>query len=48
MKPTEDPDVLTVDGDLADPATAARIVGGALGRSGRIDTLINSAGVYIS
>jgi NAD(P)-dependent dehydrogenase (short-subunit alcohol dehydrogenase family) len=26
MKPTEDPDVLTVDGDLADPATADRIV----------------------
>jgi NAD(P)-dependent dehydrogenase (short-subunit alcohol dehydrogenase family) len=24
MTPTEDPDVLTVDGDLADPATASR------------------------
>jgi NAD(P)-dependent dehydrogenase (short-subunit alcohol dehydrogenase family) len=32
MTPTEDPDVLTVDGDLADPATANRIVSGALGR----------------
>jgi NAD(P)-dependent dehydrogenase (short-subunit alcohol dehydrogenase family) len=40
--------VLTVDGDLADPATADRIVSGALGRFGRIDTLINNAGVYIS
>jgi NAD(P)-dependent dehydrogenase (short-subunit alcohol dehydrogenase family) len=48
MKPTKDPDVLTVDGDLADPATADRIVSGALGRFGRIDTLINNAGVYIS
>jgi NAD(P)-dependent dehydrogenase (short-subunit alcohol dehydrogenase family) len=48
MKPTGDPDVLTVDGDLADPATADRIVSGALGRFGRIDTLINNAGVYIS
>jgi len=48
MKPAEDPDVLTVDGDLADPATADRIVSGALGRFGRIDTLINNAGVYIS
>jgi len=48
MKPTEDPDVLTVDGGLADPATADRIVSGALGRFGRIDTLINNAGVYIS
>jgi NAD(P)-dependent dehydrogenase (short-subunit alcohol dehydrogenase family) len=48
MKPTEDPDVLTIDGDLADPATADRIVSGALGRFGRLDTLINNAGVYIS
>ncbi len=48
MKPTEDPDVLTVDGDLADPATADRIIGGALERFGRIDTLVNNAGVYIS
>ena len=48
MKPTEDPDVLTVDGDITDPATADRIVGGALGRFGRIDTLINNAGVFVS
>jgi NAD(P)-dependent dehydrogenase (short-subunit alcohol dehydrogenase family) len=26
MKPAEDPDMLTVDGDLADPATADRIM----------------------
>ena len=48
MKPAEDPDVLTVDGDISDPATADRIVGGALERFGRIDTLINNAGVFIS
>jgi NAD(P)-dependent dehydrogenase (short-subunit alcohol dehydrogenase family) len=48
MKPTEDPGVLTVDGDLADPAAAERIVGGALGRFGRIDTLVNNAGVFVS
>jgi NAD(P)-dependent dehydrogenase (short-subunit alcohol dehydrogenase family) len=48
MKPAEDPDVLTVDGDIADPATADRIISGALGRFGRIDTLINNAGVYLS
>jgi NAD(P)-dependent dehydrogenase (short-subunit alcohol dehydrogenase family) len=48
IKPAEDPDVLTVDGDITDPATAERIVSGALGRFGRIDTLINNAGVYIS
>ena len=44
----EDPDVLAVEGDLAEPATADRIVDGALERFGRIDTLVNNAGVYIS
>ena len=48
MKPTEDPDVLTVDGDIAQPGTADRIIGGALERFGRIDTLVNNAGVFLS
>jgi NAD(P)-dependent dehydrogenase (short-subunit alcohol dehydrogenase family) len=48
MNMTEDPGVLTVDGDIAEPATTDRIVRSALGRFGRIDTLVNDAGVYIS
>ena len=48
IKAVEDPDVLAVEGDLAEPATADRIVDGALERFGRIDTLVNNAGVYIS
>ena len=48
IKAAEDPDVLAVEGDLAEPATADRIVDGALERFGRIDTLVNNAGVYIS
>jgi NAD(P)-dependent dehydrogenase (short-subunit alcohol dehydrogenase family) len=48
IEPGGDPDVLTVDGDIADPATADRIVRETLGRFGRIDTLVNNAGVYIS
>ncbi len=47
IKPSEDRDVLTVDGDVTDPATTERIAGEALGRFGRIDTLINNAGVYL-
>ena len=43
-----DPCVLTVAGDIAKPATADRIVEGALERFGRIDTLVNNAGVYVS
>ena len=45
---SEDPDVLTVAGDIADPATADRITGAGLDRFGRIDTLVNNAGVYLS
>ena len=46
--PSADPDVLTVEGDIAKRATADRIVEGALERFGRIDTLINNAGVFVS
>jgi NAD(P)-dependent dehydrogenase (short-subunit alcohol dehydrogenase family) len=48
IKPTEDPDLVTVAADITDPATAGQIVGAALARFGRIDTLVNNAGVYIS
>jgi len=46
--PSDDVDMLIVDGDIAQPETTERIVGEALERFGRIDTLINNAGVYIS
>jgi len=36
-----------VDGDIGDPGTAARIVDTAVSRFGRIDVLINNAGVFI-
>ncbi|MGA2826738.1 MAG: SDR family oxidoreductase [Streptosporangiaceae bacterium] len=48
IKPAGDSDVLTVDGDIAEPATTDRIISGALERFGRIDTLVNNAGVFIS
>jgi NAD(P)-dependent dehydrogenase (short-subunit alcohol dehydrogenase family) len=48
IKPDVDPAVLTVDGDISDPATSVRIIDGALEHFGRIDTLVNNAGVYIS
>jgi NAD(P)-dependent dehydrogenase (short-subunit alcohol dehydrogenase family) len=47
IKPSDDPAVLTVEGDVSQPATADRIVNGALERFGRIDTLVNNAGVFI-
>jgi NAD(P)-dependent dehydrogenase (short-subunit alcohol dehydrogenase family) len=48
IKPSEDSDVLTVEGDITKPATADRIIEGALERFGRIDTLVNNAGVFMS
>ncbi len=48
ITPSEDPGVLTVAEDITDPEIADRIVGGALGRFGRIDTLVNSAGVHMA
>jgi len=48
IKPSPDPDLLTVAADIAEPATADRIVDGALERFGRLDTLVNNANVVIS
>ena len=48
IKSGKDPDVLAVDGDISEAATADRIIDATLGRFGRIDTLINNAGVFIS
>jgi NAD(P)-dependent dehydrogenase (short-subunit alcohol dehydrogenase family) len=48
IEPSKDPDVLAVAGDVSDPATADRIADGALDRFGRIDTLINNAGIFIA
>ncbi len=43
-----DPTLLTIAGDISDAATTDRVISGALERFGRIDTLVNNAGIYIS
>jgi NAD(P)-dependent dehydrogenase (short-subunit alcohol dehydrogenase family) len=48
IKPSDEADLVAVDGDIADPATSDRIVGVALERFGRVDSLVNDAGVFIS
>lgn len=47
LKPGNDANVLGIAGDIADPAVADKVVAGALERFGRIDTLINNAGIFI-
>jgi NAD(P)-dependent dehydrogenase (short-subunit alcohol dehydrogenase family) len=46
IKPSSDPDVIAVAGDIADRAVAERIVKEALSRFGRVDTLVNNAGIF--
>ncbi|MES5485694.1 SDR family oxidoreductase [Bradyrhizobium sp. INPA03-11B] len=48
IKPSSDSDILTVPGDIGDPEVAERIVKQALGRFGRIDTLVNNAGIFVA
>ena len=48
IKPSEDPNIVTVAGDLADPDTARRVISEAVKRFGRIDTLVNNAGIFVA
>ncbi|MGX1542408.1 SDR family NAD(P)-dependent oxidoreductase [Streptomyces adustus] len=48
IAPADDADVLTVQGDIADPATAQRVISAAVERFGRIDTLVNNAGIFVA
>ena len=48
IKPSSDPDVIAVAGDIADRTVAARIIAEAMSRFGRIDTLVNNAGIFIA
>ena len=47
MRPSDERDVLAVQGDIAQVETADLVVEQALERFGRIDTLINNAGIFI-
>ena len=48
MAPPDDADVLAVSGDIADRKTAERAISEGIARFGRIDTLINNAGIFIA
>jgi len=48
IKPSKDPNVVTVQGDISKQATADEIMSQAIDRFGRVDTLVNNAGVFVS
>ncbi|KDN23721.1 SDR family NAD(P)-dependent oxidoreductase [Amycolatopsis rifamycinica] len=48
ITPSGDAGILAVAGDIADPAVGARVIDQALAGFGRVDTLINNAGVFVA
>jgi NAD(P)-dependent dehydrogenase (short-subunit alcohol dehydrogenase family) len=48
IKPVTEEDVVTVQGDVAAPNTAERVFKTAFERFGRVDTLVNNAGMFMA
>jgi NAD(P)-dependent dehydrogenase (short-subunit alcohol dehydrogenase family) len=48
IKASSDPDIIAVPGDISDRSVAQRIVSEAMSRFGRIDTVINNAGIFVA
>ncbi|MEU7790449.1 SDR family oxidoreductase [Amycolatopsis sp. NPDC049159] len=48
ITPSGDAGILAVPGDIADPAVGARVIEQALATFGRVDTLVNNAGLFVA
>ncbi len=48
IKPVADPDVVTVQGDIGAADTAERVFKTAFESFGRVDTLVNNAGIFMA
>ena len=48
IAPSKDEKVMAIAGDIRDRATAQKVVAAAKQRFGRVDTLINNAGIFIA
>jgi NAD(P)-dependent dehydrogenase (short-subunit alcohol dehydrogenase family) len=45
---SNNPDVLTIAGDIGDPETGPRVIAAAIETFGRVDTLVNNAGIFLA
>jgi len=48
IRASDDAGVVTVTGDIADPAIARIVIDAAVRDFGRVDTLVNNAGIFIA
>ena len=48
IQPSKDEQVLAIAGDIRDRATAQKVVAAAKERFGRVDTLVNNAGIFLA
>ena len=48
IKASNDDEIVTLPGDIADRRTAERAISEGVARFGRIDTLVNNAGIFIA
>ena len=48
IAPSDDPGVLTVPATSPTRPSAERVIAAALARFGRVDTLVNNAGVFVA
>ena len=48
IAPSDDQDLVTVAGDISDPSVAEAVVAAAVDSFGRVDTLVNNAGIFIA
>lgn len=46
IAPSDDPDYVTIAGDIGDPVVAKKVIETAVQHFGRVDTLINNAGIW--
>lgn len=48
IQPDTSADVLAIAGDIADSTVADRVIRGAVEKFGRVDTLVNNAGIFVA